>query len=79
MAQDDQQWLWVTWIRAYVLGQLERRQARDEARAAIDDALLRGRFGDAGSNKYTNSWPCPSLGPLASFDASTPTTTQTCA
>ncbi len=35
MAQSDQQWLWVTWIRAHVLGRLGRQEARDEAIAEL--------------------------------------------
>ena len=30
-ARDDVQWLWIAWLRAYVLNRLDRRQARDEA------------------------------------------------
>lgn len=35
MAGGNQQWLWVTWIRAHVLGRLGRQQARDEAIAEL--------------------------------------------
>jgi hypothetical protein len=31
MAQDDRQWLWVTWTRAFVLNRLQRGEPRDEA------------------------------------------------
>jgi outer membrane protein assembly factor BamB len=31
IAQSDQQWLWMAWIRAYVLDRLGREEARDEA------------------------------------------------
>jgi len=31
IARDDQQWLWIAWTRAYLLGRLGRTKARDEA------------------------------------------------
>ncbi|MDA1014654.1 MAG: hypothetical protein O3A00_09415 [Planctomycetota bacterium] len=39
MARDDQQWLWMTWIRAHVLNKLGRTEARDEAIAELERVL----------------------------------------
>ncbi|MBN2475529.1 MAG: PQQ-binding-like beta-propeller repeat protein [Pirellulales bacterium] len=41
MAENDQQWLWIAWIRAYVLSRLKRDQARDEAIAELQRVATR--------------------------------------
>jgi tetratricopeptide (TPR) repeat protein len=39
MARDDQQWLWMTWIRAHVLNKLGHIEARDEAITELERVL----------------------------------------
>lgn len=41
MARDDQQWLWMSWIRAYALNRLKNEKARDEAIAELDRIIER--------------------------------------
>ena len=41
MARDDQQWLWMSWIRAYALNRLQNEKARDEAIAELDRIIER--------------------------------------
>ncbi len=36
MAQNDEQWLWVAWVRAFALNRLGRSAARDEAIAELE-------------------------------------------
>jgi outer membrane protein assembly factor BamB len=40
-ARDDVQWLWIAWMRAYVLNRLDRREARDEAIRELDRVVAR--------------------------------------
>jgi outer membrane protein assembly factor BamB len=39
MARNDQQWLWMTWIRAHVLNKLGNETARDEAIVELERVL----------------------------------------
>ncbi len=36
VARSDQQWLWIAWIRAYLLGRLGRKEALDEAMGELE-------------------------------------------